>query len=203
MYITLSLPKQQISYNESMKKKHHSFLSSPILIMLLVFILPPLGLILIGNHSKLSISVKILSGIVASIFVLLFFFQYQWQPRSKIVEKPLNVQFSYQFQGYSFPELVLSSLDNMIPAPDDGRFVRIDYTITNLSDIPSFYISLLENPLLMTEAKEYVPDLTLSREPFGTIEPKQNMEGYLIFQVPANEIPQYFKIAGKEYPLLP
>lgn len=176
---------------------------SPFLIVLLVFLLPPLGLILLGNHPRLSIFAKISTGLIVSIFLLLFFFQYQWT--AKIPSNNINKaeKLKYEFIRLEHPEEVKNSLDETIKPEVEQSFIKIFFSVENLGEKPIFYASLIDQPRLIGTEESYAPDLTLSKEPFGNLSSKNKAEGYLVFVVPSEAKLQSFLIADQEFTLQP
>lgn len=186
-----------------MKIKKNELLSSPIFIIVLIFLLPPLGLILLGNHPRLSIVAKISTGLLVSIFFVLFFFQYQWSPKPPSKQPGGNEQLSYEYIKKEYSQQIENSLGELSKADIEFHFVKLFYTVENKGEKSIFYASLLDQPQLIGSNQKYSPDLTLSREPFGNIGANKKAEGYLVFEVPSEEKLHSFMIAGQEFSLQP
>jgi hypothetical protein len=186
-----------------MKIIKNEFLSSPILIILLVFLLPPLGLVLLGNHPRLSIVAKISTGLIVSIFLILFFFQYQWSPKLPSNKLSKIEQLTYEFINIEYSNELNNSLNEPVQAETEHYFVKLFFSVENIGEKTIFYASLIDQPQLIGDQQNYAPDLTLSREPFGNLGSKKKAEGYLVFEVPIKEKLHNFIIADQEFSLQP
>jgi hypothetical protein len=186
-----------------MNNKLLKFLHSPFLIVMLVFLLPPLGLILLGNHPRISIIAKISTGLIVGIFLLLFFFQYQWTPKLPSNNTNKAEQLKYEFIRLEYPEELKNSLDETVKPEGEQNFVKLFFSVENLGEKAIFYASLIDQPRLIGTEESYAPDLTLSKEPFGNLGSKHKAEGYLVFVVPLEATLQSFLIAGQEFALQP
>lgn len=186
-----------------MKIKINELLSSPTFIIVLVFLLPPLGLILLGNHPRLSIVAKISTGLLVSIFFMLFFFQYQWSPKTPLKQLGKIEQVSYKYIRTEYSQKIENSLGELSEADIEFHFVKLFYSVENKGEKSIFYASLIDQPQLIGSNQRYSPDLTMSREPFGNIGAKKKAEGYLVFEVPIKEKLHSFMIADHEFSLQP
>jgi hypothetical protein len=186
-----------------MNKIKDKLIFSPILIILLIFLLPPLGLILLGNHPRLSLFAKISSACIVSIFLLLFFFQYQFTPRLPADSLKKTETLQYELISIEYPKELQNSIDKLTEAKQDHHFVQVFFSVENMGEKSIFYASLIDQPQLIGTEETFMPDLTLSREPFGSLGSKKKAEGYLVFVIPIEAKLQRFVIADQEFSLLP
>ena len=96
-----------------------------------------------------------------------------------------------------------NSLDELTEAKADHQFVKLFFSVENLGEKSIFYASLIDQPQLIGTEEIFMPDLTLSREPFGNLASKKKAEGYLVFVVPIEAKLQSFVIADQDFTLLP
>jgi len=96
-------------------------------------------------------------------------------------------------QCYSQDSLQNGLSVNTMPSGEESFFC-VDLEVINLGQTKVFYVSLIDDPKLITEKAEYSPDLSLSQEPFGEMIPNQPYRGYLAFRIPKGEKVLRFRI---------
>ncbi len=186
-----------------MQKKFDRFLSSPLLIIFFLFLLPPLGLILLGSSQRISTFSKWFTGISLSILVLLFLMQYQWQERLPTADKIGQENLRYELISIEYPEEVPNSINEIVKAKKEFHLVKLNFTVENQGSQSLFYASLIDQPELITPEGSYPPDLTMSKDPFGNLIPDKVSSGYFIFQVPEKEQAIEFNIGSQKFSLNP
>ncbi len=186
-----------------MKNNLKKLLQFPLTIILLMIFMPPLGLLLLGNHPHIRLGIKVCLGILLSAMLLILIANFQIIPRAEApLEHPLEI-FSYQFHDLNYAYTTINSLKEPLEAEEGFKFAQLDISVTNHSKRTQFYASLIDQPKLYTEHGSYSPDLTLSRDPFGNLEPQSTTKGYFIFVLPEEEHAVRFLIADQEFDINP
>lgn len=186
-----------------MKNNFKKILQFPVIIILLLILMPPLGILLLGNHPNIRLGIKVCLGILLSAMLFILMAHFQIVPRTEtLLEHPLDF-FSYQVHDFYYASTTLNGLDQPLEAEEGFKFAQLDLSVTNQSIKTQFYASLIDQPELYTDHGVYAPDLTLSREPFGNLEPQSTTQGYLIFVLPEEEHAIRFLIADQEFIISP
>lgn len=170
---------------------------SPLFIAILCLLVFPVGLMLLGSDRHVRWFSKLLVSIAYMVIILVFFVYYEPVPRKNTVS---NISAStetveYKINRFYLKGETLNGLSETVKPLEDEIFLFVDLEVMNAGDKKLFFISLVDDPKVMTESGVFYPDLTLSREPFGEIEPKQTQSGFLVFRIPAGEKLNEFRIS--------
>ncbi len=186
-----------------MKKNWGKILCHPVIILILLLILPPLGLVLIGNHPKIKLGTKVCTGFLLGSMLIILLLHFQIAPRTQSGETPPLDIFTYQFLGFHYSPTALNSFNDTFEAEDGFIFAKVEISVINQSKKEQFYVSLVDQPKLYTDQESYSPDLTLSRDPFGYLDAQSRTKGYFIFIIPKEENAVRFLIADQEFDINP
>jgi hypothetical protein len=171
---------------------------SPLFIILMCFFCFPVGLVLLGSNDKIKWLSKILLSLTYFVVILVFFMYYQPVPRKKTMSNiPASTEnIVYKINRIYTKESLMNGLLETIKPAENEIFLCVDLDVTNTGDKAVFFISLVDDPKIETSLNKYYPDLTLSQDPFGEINPKETLSGFLVFRIPVNEKPVAFKISN-------
>lgn len=176
-----------------MKKK---WLEDPIVIILLCILIFPLGLIVLGSNPNIKWLSKLLVSLTYIIMILIFFNFYQLTVRnSNSPSIPATTdQITYEIGNCYSVGMLKNGLSMDIKPTENEIFFCIDIKVQNQGQSKVFYVSLIDDPKLITDKTEYSPDLSISQEPFGEIQPKQVSKGFLAFRIQKDEKILQFRI---------
>jgi hypothetical protein len=123
---------------------------------------------------------------------------YQPVPRKKAISNfsAATENITYKVNRIYKKDSLVNSISETIKPKTDEIFLCVDIDVTNSGDKTVFYVSLVDDPKIETGTNIYYPDLTLSMDPFGEINPKKTVSGFLVFRIPADEKPTVFKISN-------
>ena len=159
---------------------------------------PPLGLILLGEYREIRPLFKISIGICFGLLFLLLIQNYRLVPKTDTSEtvQHESEQVEYQFVRVEYPAELPNGVKEMVQKDDSETWVQVFLKVTNKGKHKIYYVSLLDNPVLITESGTIDPDLSLSYEPFGEISPRETKTGYLVFRIDEEKLPVSFQIAS-------
>ncbi len=164
-------------------------------------LLPPLGLVLLGNSRHVSMLWKCFVAFIATVCMGCFIWQLSFVPPVE------NSQFQLTGSPIVYSNIMLdtpleiTSIYNVAAKPSkDEVFLKVSFDVTNTSEKEYFYISLLDQPFVSNITGEKIlPDATISSDPFGTIQPNETKSGFFIFRVPLHFDVQSFTIQGNSF----
>lgn len=140
-------------------------------------------------------------GILFVIFLISFFHYFKIVPKVNVNQKNVEAEekIEYSYKKAYYVDNIRNSLDEEIKPKEDEIFLCITYSAKNISKKVIFYVSIVDDPKIITEdGEEFSPDLSLSKEPFGDLGVRETKEGFLVFRIPKNKKPINFKIGNYE-----
>ncbi|MDD4029406.1 MAG: hypothetical protein PHX86_06850 [Caldisericia bacterium] len=165
-------------------------------------LIPPLGLVLLGNAKKISLPWK--CTIALSLYILIACIAWvQFPPffASK-TDSPSTFTNTIQYANISFEEVsAITTPQNLVVKPaKDEFFLKVNFQVSNEGSEEYFYISHLDQPYIYSSDGERLYfDATISMDPFGNIEPKEILSGFFLFRIPTNFNAQSFLIQGSSF----
>lgn len=183
-------------YNKKMKNKWYQ---SPIFISIMCLLCFPIGLVLLGSSQKANWFSKILLSLTYVVIILVFFMYYEPVPRKRTVsyQTASTEDIRYNIKRVYKKDSLLNGLMEAVQPSKDEFFLCIDIDVTNEGEKTVFFISLVDDPKVESGRNKYYPDLTLSQDPFGDIDPKKTVSGYLVFRIPKSEKSGVFRISNQ------
>lgn len=166
--------------------------------VVMCFIAFPIGLVLIGANQKIKWLSKVLISITYILIILVFFTFYQpiLRNHSPISTSASTENIQYKINRFYTKETLVNGLAESVKPTENEIFLCVDLEVTNLGTAKVFFISLVDDPKIETATSKHYPDLTLSQEPFGEINGKQTLFGFLVFRIPKDEKPLTFRISN-------
>ena len=167
-------------------------------VVLFLLLLPPVGLILLGEQRDVKPFFKICIGLCYGLILLLMIQHYQLVPKVMISETLQHdaEKVQYKMLHVEYPTSLPNGLREIVQKEDKEIWVQVFIEVTNIGKQKIYYISLIDTPVLITEFGSIDPDLSLSYEPFGEISPQETKIGYLVFRVNPDQTPVTFQIAS-------
>jgi hypothetical protein len=164
-------------------------------------LIPPLGLVLLGNSRHISLLWKCIIAFIATILIVCIIWQFPFIPPIENKQfQPTQSPIEYSNITLDVPLQITSSYNVTIKPTKDEVFLKVLFEITNTSEKEYFYISLLDQPFISNSVGEKIlPDATISSDPFGTIQPNEIKSGFFIFRVPLHFDVQSFSIQGNSF----
>lgn len=141
----------------------------------------------------------LLIGVLFVIFLVSFFHYFKIVPKVRINQKngEAEEKVEYSYKKAYYIDSIKNSLDEEIKPKENEIFLCISYSAKNISKKEIFYVSIVDDPKIITEdGEEFSPDLSLSKEPFGDLEAGEIKEGFLTFRIPKNLKPKSFRIGN-------
>lgn len=102
----------------------------------------------------------------------------------------------YRMTRVEYPFELVNGVKETINRPENEQWIQVFFEVTNEGTNKLYYISLTDNPMVLTDDEAISPDLSLSYEPFGEILPEETKSGYLVFRLPAGKKGITFQIAS-------
>lgn len=169
---------------------------NPTIVVLFLILLLPVGLVLLGNSKNTSIAWKI--SISVLVFATFIYVGSQYKlVRNFVIEVP-NVsidQLEYSDVVISSENFAFTVTGKKIEVPENEKFLKVSYKISNNEAEEIYYISMLDEPCLEDiNGERVMPDLSISEEPFGLILPSESKTGFLFFRFSKSFIPENFLI---------
>ncbi|MDD4663875.1 MAG: DUF4352 domain-containing protein [Caldisericia bacterium] len=167
-------------------------------IILLLLVLPPVGLVLLGEQHHIKPFFKICIGLCYGLILFLFIQHYQLVPRTMVSETLRHdaEKVQYKMLRIEYPSSLPNGLKEYVQKEDTETWVQVFIEVTNIGKQEIYYISLIDSPVLITKSGSIDPDLSLSHEPFGEISPQETKTGYLVFRLNPDQAPVTFQIAS-------
>ncbi|MBA4318885.1 MAG: hypothetical protein C0412_10830 [Flavobacterium sp.] len=178
-----------------MKNKWYESSALTIALCFLVF---PIGLVLLGSNQKIKWFSKVLLSMTYVVIIAVFFIYYQPIPRKQQVSNisATTESIRYKINRFYTKELLTNGLKENVKPSLNEIFMCVEIEVTNSGDKKVFFVSLVDDPKIETSKDKYYPDLTLSQDPFGEINPGQTLSGFLVFRIPADEQLINFRISN-------
>jgi len=147
------------------------------------------------KQTPLWISIAIHSLVV--LIIISFFVYFDVAPKTRNIPNNKQENLEYSFKNAYYTEKLNNDLNEEVKPTNEERFLCIEFSVKNLSNKDIFYVSIVEDPkLITTENEELYPDLSLSNEPFGNININRTKEGFLTFRIPFEKYIKTFKIGN-------
>ncbi|HPJ12628.1 MAG TPA: hypothetical protein PLV00_04455 [Caldisericia bacterium] len=164
-------------------------------------LIPPLGLVLLGNSRHVSMLWKCIVAFIATVCMGCLIWQLSFVPSVE------NRQFQLTESPMVYSNITLdtppeiTSLYGVTAKPlKDEVFLKVSFNVTNTSEMEYFYVALLDQPFISNVTGEKIlPDATISGDPFGTIQPNETKSGFFIFRVSLHFDVQSFTIQGNSF----
>jgi hypothetical protein len=164
-------------------------------------LIPPLGLVLLGNSRNISLAWKCSIALLLSVAIVCF--AVQLTPMFSTDKKNVTTfQNPIQYFHITFEEVsTVTTPQNLIVKPaQEEFFLQVHFEIYNDSDEEFFYVSQLDQPYIYSSDGDRLNfDATISMDPFGNIEPKEILSGFFLFRIPPNFKAQTFLIQGNSF----
>jgi len=175
------------------KKANH-----PIWIIILLFLLPPVGLVLLGEQKTVKSFYKYSISLCYVLLLFIFLLHYQIAPKTNQEKTGMQntEKVQYKMTRVEYPFELVNGVKETINRPENEQWIHVFLEITNEGSNKLYYISLTDNPIVLTGDEAISPDLSLSFEPFGEILPGEMKSGYLVFRLPASKKGITFQIAS-------
>ena len=147
------------------------------------------------KQTPLWINIVIHSLVV--LIIICFFIYFDVTPKTKKLTNNKQEKLEYSFKNSFYSESLNNDLNEEIKPNKEERFFCIEFSVKNLSNKDIFYVSIVEDPkLITTDNEELYPDLSLSNDPFGNINMNKSKEGFLAFRIPSGKSIKTFKIGN-------
>lgn len=170
----------------------------PIWVLFLLFLLPPVGLVLLGEQNTVKPFYKYCIALCYGVLLLILLLHYQITPRTSHENTGLqdNEQVQYRMIRVEYPFELVNGAKETIIKPENEEWIQLFLEVTNTGINNIYYISLTDNPVVLTGEEAISPDLSLSFEPFGEMAPNETKAGYLVFRIPREKKGITFQIAS-------
>ena len=189
--------KQEIKQNKPIRSFDRWY-ENPSVIVLFLILLPPVGLVLLGNSKNPSIAWKF--SISLLVFAIVIYVGSQYKLVRNFTDEVPNLsieQLEYSNVVISSENSAFTITGKKIDVPDSEKFLKVSYTISNNEAEEIYYISMLDEPCLEdVDGERVMPDLSISQEPFGLILPNESKTGFLFFRFSKSFIPENFLVRG-------
>ncbi|MCK5848058.1 MAG: hypothetical protein KAH01_02525, partial [Caldisericia bacterium] len=119
----------------------------PSVIVVLLFLVPPVGLVLLGNSKKTNIVWKLLIGVLVFAIFAYVGSQYKLTKNTNEELSTLSIeQIEYSEVLITFENSAVSMNGKEVSASSDEKFLKVLYTINNSGSEEIYYISMLDDP---------------------------------------------------------
>lgn len=171
---------------------------SPIVIVFMCLLVFPVGLLLLGSSQQVRWLTKSLVSLTFILVIIIFFIYYEPIPRRKSVTNiPATTEtIEYKIKKYYSKNETINGILETVKPVENEFFFFVEFDVTNNGEKTVFYISLVDDPKVVSNTNTFYPDLTLSQEPFGDLKPKQTLSGFLVFRIPVGENLLKFKVSN-------
>lgn len=134
---------------------------------------------------------------LVTLIVICFLIYFDVTPKTKNITNNKQENLEYSFKNAYYAEKLINDLDEEVTPNKEEKFLCIEFSVKNLSNKDIFYVSIVEDPKLVTlDNEELYPELSLSNEPFGNININKSKDGFLTFRIPVDKSIKTFKIGN-------
>jgi len=141
---------------------------------------------------------RIAIGVLFVLLLISFFKNFDVTPkREENQQTGVKEELIYSYKNSHYAESLVNSIGLEIKPKEDEKFLCVNYSVKNVGKKDIFYVSIVDDPKVITlEQKEFSPDLSISKEPFGDLRVNESKEGFLSFRIPKDEKPRLFRIGS-------